>query len=40
MIENGAAFRKPNLFDDRLGEVKKRIAKLNIKAGQSNFSGL
>ncbi len=28
-----ASFNKPDNFDDRLGEVKRRNAQLNIKAG-------
>jgi hypothetical protein len=32
MIEPEAAYRKPNSFDDKLSEVKRKIAHLNIKA--------
>lgn len=33
MVDRGACFRKPANFDDRLIEVKRRIATLTIKAG-------
>jgi len=33
MVDRGATFRKPANFDDRLNEVKRRIAQLTIKAG-------
>jgi hypothetical protein len=32
MVEPDAAYRKPNSFDDKLSEVKRKIAHLNIKA--------
>jgi hypothetical protein len=32
MVDPDAAYRKPNSFDDRLSEVKRKIAHLNIKA--------
>ncbi len=32
MADLDAAYRKPNNFDDRLSEVKRKIAHLNIKA--------
>ena len=38
MIEQNAAFRKPGMFEDKLSEVKRRIAKLNIKTGAQNFN--
>jgi len=31
MIEPDAVFKKPRLFDEKLDEVKRRIAKLNAK---------
>ena len=35
MIDRDSNFNKPNNFDDRLQEVKRRIASLSIKAGTS-----
>jgi hypothetical protein len=35
MIDHKADFRKPNNFDDRLSEVKRRIAALAMKAGNT-----
>lgn len=31
MIEEGATFNKPSYFDDKIEELKKRIATSNIK---------
>ena len=31
MIDGGATFNKPSNFDDRLNEVKRRIAQLNLQ---------
>jgi hypothetical protein len=31
MIEEGATFNKPSYFDDKVEELKKRIATSNIK---------
>lgn len=38
MVDQGASFRKPPHFEDRLGEVKRRIAQLNIKTPAYNVS--
>jgi hypothetical protein len=35
MIDREANFNKPGNFDDRLQEVKRRIASLSIKAGNT-----
>jgi hypothetical protein len=35
MVEERAMFRKPNYFDERLGEVKRKISKLNVKTQSS-----
>jgi hypothetical protein len=38
MVEPHAMFRKPSYFDERLGDVKRKIAKLNVKVQPSNSS--
>jgi hypothetical protein len=38
MVESHAMFRKPNLFDERLSDVKRKIAKLNVKVHTNNSS--
>jgi hypothetical protein len=40
MVEANAMFRKPNYFDERLSEVKRKIAKLNVKQQSTNSSPL
>lgn len=35
MVEPNATFNKPNDFDDKLDDMKRRIALLNIKVTQS-----
>jgi len=38
MIDKDANFDKPKNFDDRLNEVKRRIAALSIRAGNMHGS--
>lgn len=40
MVEPHAKFRKPNFFDERLSDVKRKIAKLNVKVQTNNSSPL
>jgi len=32
MVEPNAYFRKPHYFDDKLSEVKRKIAHLNVRS--------
>ena len=36
MVEKHASFSKPTYFDDRLSEIKRKIAQLKAKTQQSN----
>jgi hypothetical protein len=40
MVEANAMFRKPNFFEEKLNDVKRKISKLNVKAYMNNNSPL